>query len=45
MPQALRCANTSRLQKETFLQRWFASCYNFGNQSNALAPLHLNFLT
>ncbi|MEH2010984.1 hypothetical protein [Nostoc sp.] len=23
MPQALRCANTSRLRRETRLQRWF----------------------
>ncbi|MDF5737153.1 MULTISPECIES: hypothetical protein [unclassified Nostoc] len=30
---------TSRLQKETFLQRWFTSCCNVGNQSNVLAPL------
>ncbi|MEH2279075.1 MAG: hypothetical protein V7K40_30900 [Nostoc sp.] len=30
MPQALRCANTSRLRRETHLQRWI--------HRSALAP-------
>ncbi|MEH2464983.1 hypothetical protein [Nostoc sp.] len=39
MPQALRCANTSRRDswKPTWV-RWFTSCYSSLDQSNALAP-------
>ena len=39
MPQALRCANTSRRDssKPTWV-RWFTSCYNSLDRSNVLAP-------
>ena len=39
MPQALRCANTSRRDswKPTWV-RWFTRCYNGGKIRNALAP-------
>ncbi|WDD36834.1 hypothetical protein PQG02_33860 (plasmid) [Nostoc sp. UHCC 0926] len=36
MPQALRCANTSRLRRETRLQRWFTKYAKYAKEEGII---------